>query len=291
MGRGLTRAAAALATAFLLSPEALAATLSVSRAGSDANAGTLAAPLATPGKALALAVAGDTIQLRAGTYTITKTLSIANAGVTLRSYPGERAKIVAGTADLTNLTSVIVVYASRVTIEDVELQGASYYGVKLDSLHGPQSGITIRRVHIHHTGRDGIKAQDADGVLIEDCEIAFTGVRDPGNAEGIDIMGSIGATVRRNYVHDIATTGIYVKAGTRQAVIEANRVQHTGHAGILLGSESGAQYMRNAALHEAIDSVARNNIVIDTALAGLGSIAGDSVRFENNTVMSAAKNA
>ena len=54
-------------------------------------------------------------------------------------------------------------------------------------------------------------------------------------------MGSIGAIVRGNYVHDVATTGIYVKAGTRQAAIDSNRVERTGHSGILLGSESDAQ--------------------------------------------------
>jgi hypothetical protein len=289
MGQVLSHVARALAIALALTAQAVAGTLYVAPAGSDANPGTLAAPLATPGKALSLAAAGDTILLRAGTYTITRTLSITQAGLTFRSHPGERAKIVAGTGDSANLTSVAVVYASRVAIEDVELQGASYYGIKLDDSHGAQSGITIRRVHIHHTGRDGIKAQNADGLLIEDCEIASTGVRDPGNADGIDVMGSIGATVRRNYVHDIATTGIFVKAGTRQAVIEANHVARTGHAGILLGSESAVQYMRNGALYEAIDSTARNNIVVGTAMAGLGSIAGDNVRFENNTVIDAAK--
>jgi hypothetical protein len=289
MARAFSHVGRALAIALALTTQAAAGTLYVTRAGSDANPGTLAAPLATPGKALALAAAGDTILLRAGTYTITRTLAITKAGLTLRSYPGEQAKIVAGTGDLTNLTSVAVVYASRVTIEDLELQGASYYGIKLDALHGPQSGITIRRVRIHHTGRDGIKAQNADGLLIEHCEIGSTGVRDPGNADGVDVMGSIGVTVRRNYVHDIATTGIFVKAGTRQAVIEANHVERTGHAGILVGSESAASYMRNGALYEAIDSTARNNIVVDTALAGLGSIAGDNVRFENNTVINAAK--
>ena len=184
-----------------------------------------------------------------------------------------------------------MVYASRVTIEDLELQGASSYGIKLDDSQGAQSGITLRRVHIHdHTGRDGIKAQNADGLLIEHCEIASTGVRDPGNAEGIDVMGSIGVTVRRNYVHDIATTGILVKAGTRQAVIEANHVERTGHAGILLGSESAAEVpCATGRCYEAMSSTARNNIVVDTALAGLGSIAGDDVRFENNTVIDAAK--
>jgi hypothetical protein len=278
-----------LAIALSLATPVSAATLHVSPGGNDANPGTLAAPLATPGRALALAAAGDTILLRNGTYSIARSLSITQAGLTLRSYPGEWARIVAGTTDPTNLTSVVVVYASRVSVESLELQGASYYGIKLDDLYGPQSGITIRGVNIRHTGRDGIKAQNADGLLIEACEVASTGVRDASNAEGIDVMGSIGATVRGNYVHDIATTGIFVKAGTRQAVIESNRVERTGHAGILLGSESAAQYMRNGALYEAIDSLARNNVVIDAALAGIGSIAGDNVRFENNTIINAAR--
>ena len=289
MAHTLAYAGRVLAIALFVTTSAFAATLHVSPAGNDANPGTLAAPLATPGRALILAADGDTVLLRAGTYTIAKSLAIHQRGLTVRSYPGERARIVAGTTDLTNLTSVIVVYASRVIVEDLEIQGGSYYGIKLDDRDGPQSGIIIRGVKIHHTGRDGIKTQNADGLLIEACEIASTGVRDASNAEGIDVMGSLGIVVRRNYVHDIATTGIYVKAGTRDAVVESNRVERTGHAGILLGSESAGEFMRDGAVHEAIDSLARNNIVVDTALAGLGSIAGDNVRFENNTVINAAR--
>jgi hypothetical protein len=289
MAHPLAHAGRVLAIALLLSSRAFAATLHVSPAGNDANPGTLAAPLATPGGALALAADGDTVLLRSGTYSITRSLTIDQRGLTFRSYPGERARIVAGTTDLANLTSVVVVYASGVVVEDLELQGGSYYGIKLDDRDGPQSGIIVRGVKIHHTGRDGIKTQSSDGVLIEACEIASTGVRDASNAEGIDVMGSLGALVRRNYLHDIATTGIYVKAGTRQAVVESNRVERTGHAGILLGSESAGEFMRDGAVYEAMDSIARNNIVVDTALAGLGSIAGDNVRFENNTVINAAR--
>jgi hypothetical protein len=289
MAHPLLHAGRVLAIALFVTTRAFAATLHVSPAGNDANPGTLAAPLATPGRALAIAADGDTVLLRSGTYSIAKPLAIHQRGLTVRSYPGEHARIVAGTTDLTNLPSVIVVYASRVVIEDLEIQGGSYYGIKLDARDGPQSGIVIRGVKIHHTGRDGIKTQDADGLLIEACEIASTGVRDASNAEGIDVMGSIGVVLRRNHVHDIATTGIYVKAGTRHAVVEANRVERTGQAGILLGSESGGEYMRDGAVYEASDAVARNNIVVDTALAGLGSIAGDNVRFENNTVINAAR--
>lgn len=277
-----------LAAALVLITPAYAATLHVAPTGNDTNPGTVDLPLATPERALSLAAPGDTILLRGGSYTIVRTLQITQPGLTFRSYPGELARIVADTADLSGLTSVLLVYAGNVTIENLELQGGSYYGIKLDERYGPQPGITIRGVYIHHTGRDGIKVQQADGVTIENCEVAFTGMRDPSNADGIDIMGSHVATVRRNYVHDVATTGIYVKAGTRQALIEGNRVERTGYSGILLGSESGAEFMRDGALYEAIDSVARNNIVIDATLTGLGSISGDNVRFENNTVINAA---
>lgn len=266
-----------------------AATLYVAPGGSDANPGTLTAPLATPERALQLAAPGDTILLREGTYPITRTLQITQDRLTLASYAGERARIVGGTSDLTNLTSIVLVYASHVTLERLELEGASYYGVKLDDRYGPQSGHVLRGLYVHHTGRDGLKVQQADGVLIEDCEIAFTGVRDTSNAEGIDLMATVGATIRRNRIHDVATNGIFVKAGTRQAVIESNLVERTGYSGILLGSESDAVFMRDGALQEALDSVARNNIVVDTAYSGLGSIAGYNVRFEHNTVINAAR--
>lgn len=289
MGAALSSCARVLVAVAVLSSPAFGATLYVSPAGLDANPGTLAAPLATPGRALQLAGPGDTILLRGGTYTITRSLQITQPGLTIRSYSGEYARIVGGTSDLTHLTSVIVVYAERVRIENLEVQGASYYGIKLDDYYGPQPGIIIRGVFVHHTGRDGIKVQSADGVLIEHSEIAFSGVREPSNAEGIDVMSTLGATIRGNYVHDIATNGIFVKAGTRQALVDSNRVERTGYSGILLGSESDAAFMRDGALYEAADSVARNNIVVDTAMAGLGSVAGDGIRFENNTVINAAR--
>ena len=275
------------AAVLVLSTPVSAATLYVSTTGSDANPGTLQAPVATPARALALAAPGDTILLRGGTYNIATPLQLVHAGMTLASYPGERARLVADTSDA-GAPTIVVIYASRVTVAELELQGGSLYGIKVDDYFGAQTGIVIRGVYIHHTGRDGIKVQKTDDILIENSAVAYTGVRDRSNADGIDIMGAHGATVRYNLVHDIGTTGIYVKAGTRQAVIEGNRVERTGYAGILLGSESGIQYMRDGVLYEAIDSVARNNIIVDPVLAGLGSIAGDNVRFENNTVINAA---
>jgi len=269
--------------------DAAATTLHVSPTGSDGNPGTLSAPLATPARALAIAAPGDTIYLRQGTYTITASLFVRQAGLTIASYPGERAAIVGGTTDLNGLQALFFVYTSHVTIANLELKGGSYYGIKLDDANGPQTGQLIRGCYIHHTGRDGLKIQRADGVLIENNEIAFSGVRDPSNAEGIDVIGALGATIRGNYIHDTATNGLYVKGGSVGAVVERNLVASTGGAGILLGEETDAPFMRDGAVHEAIDSVARNNVIVTTTGAGLGTWAGRNVRFLNNTVVNAAR--
>lgn len=272
----------------LTSGVATAKTIYVAPSGSDRNSGTIDRPVATPRRAVAMAVNGDTIYLREGTYPITRTLLVIQTGLTIASYPGEHAALVGGTTDLTYLQALIFVYASYVTVANLEIQGGSYYGIKLDNAKGAQKGQRIVGCYIHHTGRDGIKAQYTDQVVIEDNEIAFSGVRDPSNAEGIDMIGALGATIRRNHIHDIATNGLYLKGGTIGGVVEKNLVERTGLAGILLGEETDVEFMRNGVVHEAIDSVARNNVVVDTGGAGLGTWAGRNVRFENNTVVRAA---
>lgn len=67
----------------------------VSPTGNDANPGTLAAPFATLGKAVALALPGQTIYVRGGTYFPNATIHITNSGapgnrINLLAYPGEQ---------------------------------------------------------------------------------------------------------------------------------------------------------------------------------------------------------
>jgi Pel9A-like, right handed beta helix region/Protein of unknown function (DUF1565) len=91
----LTAAAAAIATSALAAtPSATTTTLYVSTTGSDTNAGTLAAPLATVQKAISLVSAGGTIAVRAGTYALTTNIQITTSGtasapITLTGYQGE----------------------------------------------------------------------------------------------------------------------------------------------------------------------------------------------------------
>ena len=296
--------------------------LYVATNGSDSNDGSTPSwrgtgtvgPLATPGRALELArqleSAGtpiDFVYLRAaGTaaerrYALTRPLVVRKRGLTIATYPDDsvRAVLIAGTSS-NSPNSVVIVYASGVTIENLEIQGGAYYGIKLDDADGAQTGQRIIGNYIHHTGRDGIKTQRADGVRIENNEIGPTGVRDASNAEGIDMIASLGAVIRANYIHDVTTNGLYVKGGTRNAVVEGNLVVNAGAAGILLGSETAVQYIRNyldnygdsdgtnSEGHEALDSSARNNIVVNTRGAGLGTIAGSNVEFLNNTLVNVA---
>ncbi|MFO1476254.1 MAG: right-handed parallel beta-helix repeat-containing protein [Verrucomicrobiota bacterium] len=85
----------AAVTVFEPGPEAAA--YYVATNGSDSNAGTsIAAPFATPAKAIGLAVPGDLIYLRGGIYSCTNKISISSRGGTpsqpirVRSYPGEQ---------------------------------------------------------------------------------------------------------------------------------------------------------------------------------------------------------
>ncbi len=95
----------------LISPavhEAIAAQYFVSPTGSDSASGSLTDPLKTPQRAAALAVAGDTIYLRAGLYRIAEgaggPIVFANAGannsapITMAAYPGE-APVISGMLD------------------------------------------------------------------------------------------------------------------------------------------------------------------------------------------------
>jgi hypothetical protein len=70
-------------------------TLIVATNGNDANAGTLAAPLATLGRAVTLATPGTTIALRGGTYQFSANVQISKDGTaanpyTITSYNGEK---------------------------------------------------------------------------------------------------------------------------------------------------------------------------------------------------------
>src|SRR5215471_12381539 len=269
---------------------ARARTIYVSPAGRDSDPGSINRPVASGGQALGIAEPGDTVYFRAGRYELSHFLWVNKPNITIASYPGELAIIDEPTDEISGLQAVFIIVASNVSLVGLDIRGGSYYGVKIDVANDrPTSGVSIRKCRVHHTGADCIKTFNADNLLIEDCEIGPSGVRDPSNAEGIDSVGSIGAVIRRCYIHDTATNGLYLKGGARDGVVENCRIENTnGFSAILLGQDTDRAYMRGAARYEAVNCVARNNIIAHTGAAGVGTYSGYDIRFENNTLIDVA---
>ena len=278
-------ASAVLLATAIAESESRAAILYVAPNGSDGATGTINSPLRTPARAVSLASAGDTIYLRAGTYTLTQTLVVGKNGVIISSYSGEAAALAGSTTDTTNLLNMLYVTGNDVQLIGLEIQGGSYYGVKIES----NTGTVIRNCHIHDTGRDNIKMYLADNALFHSCDMGPTGVRDPSDAQCINAVACNGAQVRHCHFHDSANNGVYFKGGSSGCVVELNLVERCAYSGILLGQDTDLEFMRGGTQYEAINCVARNNIVVATGGAGLGTCSGSNVRFENNTLYDVAR--
>jgi hypothetical protein len=114
--------------------------LYVATNGSDSNPGTLAAPLKTIQRAVDLAQAGTTIQVRGGTYAPSKNVQLLKSGtasqpITLRGYNNERVVI-----DGENMPYTPGAVGSSIPRADrgaVHIEGEYWRLVGLEIVHGP----------------------------------------------------------------------------------------------------------------------------------------------------------
>ena len=271
--------------------------------------GSINQPFASLTRAIEAANPGDVIELRNGTYTSNE-IRVNKSNLTIRSYPGEYASLVAVT-NVEDISSCIWYNEPETTgglLENLEITGGYYYGLKFESNwdwdnsipfanRRGVSNVTVRNCHIHHTGRDGIKLTPAsNNITIENCQINHTGVG-PGaaadyNAEGIDNVNANNMTVRNCYIHHTATTGIYVKGGGRNCLIENNTIEDAGEGGIYLGFYTDAEWFDadyNPNYYENINGVVKNNYIINTQHAGIGLFGAKDARVWNNTIINAAQ--
>jgi len=299
-----------IAALFVCNTQVNALNWYVAPSGNDNNAGSLAAPFKTIEQALDAANPGDEIFLRGGTYT-SHELRITKNNLTLRSYPGEWAKIVCS-VNVEDEASCIWYNEPDVVgglLENLEIVGGYYYGIKFETnwdyglpqneIHGVRN-VTVRGCKIHDTGRDCIKITPACGNLqFIGCEIYNSGVGPSNlpvnggpNAEGIDNVNGDGMVVRNCFIHDISTNGIYAKGGAKDCIIEENLIYNVQEGGILLGFYTDAEFFdqdgTNPSFYECQYSLARNNIVYHTGGAGIGFFAARNCSAYNNTVITAS---
>ncbi len=275
--------------------------------GNDNAVGSLAAPFKTIPKAIASASAGDIIELRGGTYSSNE-IRVTKNDLTIRSYSGEWA-IISAVMNDEDIASCIWYNEPDVTggvLENLEITGGYYYGISfetnwdwgvpLNQRHGA-SNITIRNCKIHDTGRDCIKIKPfCNNIKVLNCTIYNSG-KGPGNnpndpnAEGIDNVNGWGMEVRGCYFHHTSTSAIYAKGGAKNCIIEENLIMDAGEAGILLGFYTDAEFFdttTNPNYYECINSIARNNLIINTGGAGIGFFGAQNCEAYNNTVVTAS---
>ena len=283
--------------------------------GNDSTGkGTVASPFRTLARVLdpstGVAKRGDTVLLRgpAGDNVYNECNARVRVPLTIKSYPGERAHL---HCDMKLADSVVLQFdagASGSTASNLELSGSAYYGVKINTdwyrgggeKLGGATDIVLENLRVHDTGRDGIKiTPKADRVTIRHSEISNTGAAYPPgtpdsdrNADGIDNVNGSKMVVEDNYIHDIATTGLYFKGGARDVIVQRNRIENTGSAGIRVGFDTGEEYFdpgENPGYYEAIGGIVRNNYIRNTHYAGIALHASKDALIENNTIVDTAK--
>ena len=191
----------------LIPARASAADYYVAPTGSDSNAGTLAAPFATLQKGADIAVAGDTVYIRGGTYNIT-TPKAAGAGLTFSksgTSDTNRIKYWAYQADLpifdfTNMvlstsgyTHGFVVTGSWLHFRGLELRNVPMNTFSNNAIAANGGGNCIfELLNLHHNSGNGIfigKGPGGDLILNCDAHDNYDATSNQGDGQNADGFG------------------------------------------------------------------------------------------------------
>jgi len=223
--------------------------------------GTSAQPFRTIGAAATVVVAGDVVNVLAGTYdekvSVTRS-GTAVAPIVFRATGGD---VTVTSTSVAMWNAIIDIRASHITFDGIDVRDSGWYGYKIDgaSTTNRATNVTITNAHTLRTDASGIfvaraaqvlllknKVQDAcistvanqsvhesitiaetDGFELAESEVwNSVGQNGPANGgEGIDAKGSArNGLIRDNYVHDLSRIGIYLDAGSKQGTgaVDAN---------------------------------------------------------------------
>ena len=173
---------------------------------SDTGQGTSAQPFCTIAAAAKKALAGDTVEVEAGTYTGTSVnptnSGVAGSPITFMASPG--VTVTGGTKafSLSNRSYIVI---SGFTISDTSSAGISISGGASD---------TVSRNVITGTGSYGISVSGGGGDTISGNTESFAGTPVASPAAGIYVSNLNGGLVQGNVTHDNSAHGIYLTGTT-----------------------------------------------------------------------------
>jgi len=249
--------------------------------GNDDWPGTIDQPFLTITKGTSVAVAGDTVNVRAGSYAEGRldfySDGTPGAYITLQSYDGDHAA---------HVTDGVYVHARKyIRIIGMQISGSTNAlhidpGAKLT----PRSQyIDIIRCYIHSPGGgDVVKVNQSDYVTLEDCDI--------GGASGDEQCDWVWVTysvARRCYFYDFNSYAFTQKGGSQYNVLEDSVISHgldTYARCTRFGGSTDKKYRNPATDYATEYSVYRNNIMREGPDGASGTFECWYAYFYNNTV-------
>jgi len=276
----------------LLSGSASATDIFVATNGNDTTGnGSIGSPYATLVKAVSVAVAGDTIQVRAGNYSQHLYWDVGGDGapgayITIQAYDGDRTAVITANSGATNTIDTYARHYVRfIGLELIANLSGQYYCFYA---HDGSQHVELVRCYIHDSkAGDAVKASQCDYFTVQECEIAHPGGSAPsGNNQGID--GGVDVDYglfRNNYIHDFPDMAYYAKGGSEYSVAEGNVVYNQDPAwpgpAVGFGQETDQIYM-DGAVYQSYYMVMRNNIFTTCAGGAAGTYSCYHGYFYNN---------
>ncbi len=266
--------------------------------GWDQNRGTIHSPFQSLQRLDAALRPGQTGCLRGGTYTQNADLfrgGLPGRRVTIRSYPGERARL--------DGVLWITARARYVTVRDVTLCGAPGPGECAGASFstGEASAVQVSGGHalfeydevsnasgicfiLGTAQRQSSREGPGDHAAIVHSRIHNCGTPGQSNLiEGIYDEYSTGSFIAFNDIYDNAAMGIQFYPAAQDATFEYNIVWGNGE-GVLFGGTDTATSNGNVVAHNVIGhSITRWNIESNWAgAAGVGNVAADNCLYADN---------
>lgn len=245
--------------------------------GSDTAAGTFSAPYKTPRTLVDSLATGQAGCLRGGTYDLAEQLIMEGpaTNITLRSYPGERAK----------LNGAVAVKTSGGRLESMDLDGYCAAGslcgisplIRAPNVVISDNDITNRNSSICViSGAQGSFLPD--NFLVERNRIHNCGRLPATNHDhGIYISDSTSGTIRNNAIYDNADRGVQLYPNAKNIQIYNNTIDGNGQ-GVNFGETSA-----NNVYHDNV--ITNSNLRWNAewyALTGTGNVIRDNCLYATN---------
>jgi parallel beta-helix repeat protein len=287
-GRGRTSRLAILGVATAASLAAFAAPASAttttcdrvaSITGSDAAAGTTTAPFRSAQKLVSSLSSGQTGCLRAGSYTGNNQVKVSTPGITLTSYPGERAQLVG--------RLWVAQEAPGVTITGLDLNGRNTNNLPSPTINAKDVKLIGNDITNDHTAICvSLGSQDtwgrADRTLIENNRIHDCGRLPASNYDhGIYVVAADDTVIRNNVIYNNADRGIQLYPDAQRTRIVGNIIDGNGTGVIMSGAGSYASsgtvvennVITNSRIRDNVEShweqaVGTNNVVRNNCIGG-----------------------